>query len=125
MNRAAILRGALAGLGLIVPLVAVQVIVTLVSEDDVSGGLVAVLFLGILLAFGVAGSRAGRRVPSDARRHGALAALAALIVWIPFRLALAAGGDDGNPLAGIGAAAAFALVLGGLGGLWGARRARQ
>lgn len=124
LNRAAIVAGGMSGLAVIVPLVGVQLVATAVSDDEVPGGVVALLFLGILLAFGLAGARAGRRAPDAPATHGALAAVVALVAWVPLRLAIAVAGDGGNPVAGIGAAAGFALVMGTLGGLFGARKAR-
>lgn len=124
MNWPAILAGGIAGLVLIVPLVGIQLAATALS-DDVPGVLVAVLFAGILVAFGVAGAHAGRRAPEAPRLHGALAGLTALAAWIPLRLALAVVADGDDALTGIGGAAGFALVMGTLGGLFGVRRVRE
>ena len=124
MNRPAILTGGLLGLAVIVPLVAVQLVVGAVT-DDVPDALVAVLFVGIVAAFGLAGFVAGRREPGAPAKHGAVAALLALAAWIPLRLVIAAVGDGDNALEGIGGAVAFALLMGAVGGLWSARRARS
>jgi len=124
VNRPAVLIGGMSGLALIVPLVAIQLVVGAVA-DDVPDALVAVLFVGIVGAFALAGSLAGRRAPDSPAKHGALAALLALVAWIPLRLLIAAVGDGDRALEGIGGAAGFALVMGTLGGLWSARRTRS
>jgi len=117
--------GAARGLLFIVPVVGFQLLAARGSDDDLSGGLVGLLFVGILLAFAAAGSRAGRQGSHAPRAHGALAGVFALLAWLPLRIVVAALTDSSNPLRGIGAAAVFAVGMGAIGGVWGAHRARM
>lgn len=124
LDWAAIGHGAARGLLLILPVIGLQLAATAASDDDLPGALVAVLFLGILLAFAAAGARAGSEGRHAPRAHGSLAAVGALLVWLPLRILVAVIGDGGNPVRGIGAAIVFAVGMGAVGGIWGAYRAR-
>ena len=77
----------------------------------------------ILVAYGLAGWVAARAAPGGALRHGALAGLAAVVVWIPVRVVIWAVRESGRGLvSGDRAALPPGQVLGAsaLGRWWGA-----
>ena len=85
------------------------------------------------MAFLLAGFRAGTLVPTAPLSNGMLAALGALLVWIPIRIVvwllreddrgLVSGDDPVLRLGQLFSSAVFAIALGAIGAYVGARRA--
>jgi hypothetical protein len=135
LDAGAVGRGALAGLLVIVPLTALRAVVDRdVSDFDHSGWLY--LFgLGLLAAYVVAGTVAGRRAPDAPLTNGIVAGIGALLLWLPLRILIwAARGEDHGLLTGsepvftagqLFGQLLFASAFGLLGGLLGARSARR
>jgi hypothetical protein len=91
-------RSAAVGFAVIVP---ISVVGALVDDDrprfDHSGW-AYLLFLGILVAYAFAGWLAGTARPDAPLSHGALAAVAALVAWVPFRIVIWLVHDNGRGL---------------------------
>jgi len=94
----AILRGALIGLAIIVPVTVLRVILDREIHDFDDSGWIYPLFVLILVAYGVAGGIAGRARPDAPLSHGALAGLGAFVLWIPIRVVIWAVREDGRGL---------------------------
>ena len=129
----AVVAGALVGLAVIVPVsVLLAVVDNQVTDFEDSGWFVAFTLL-LLLAYFLAGFRAGTLVPSAPLTNGMLAALCSVAVWIPIRIVVwvVRDGDRGlfsgdDPVLRLGqlfGTAVFAIALGAIGGLAGSRRA--
>ena len=118
----AVTTGAVTGVVIVAAVVVVQLVLRATSDDELSGGWRLVLFFGILTAFFLSGERAARRCAGPPVTHAIKAALLALAAWIPLRLAVALAYDDRDPLAGVVLGAAFAIVVGAVGGMFGAWR---
>lgn len=129
-----VLRGAAAGLAVIVPVTIVRAVLDRDVNDLDHSGWVVPLFLLILAAYGLAGWVAGRGAASAPLTHGALAGLGSVVLWIPIRIVIWAVREQGRGLVS-GSRAALppgqvfgALVLsaafGMLGGIVGARTRR-
>jgi hypothetical protein len=128
-------RGALAGLLVIVPLTALRAVVDRdVSDFDHSGWLY--LFgLGLLVAYIVAGTVAGRRAPDAPLTNGILAGIGALVLWIPLRILIwAARGESHGLVTGfepvftagqLFGQLLFASAFGLIGAVFGARSVRR
>lgn len=125
------LTGALVGLAVIAPVsVLLAILDNEVAEFEDSGWFVAFTLL-ILVAYFLAGFRAGSLVPSAPLTNGMLAALCTVVVWVPIRIVVwflrendrgLVSGDD--PVLRVGqlfGTAVFAIALGAIGGLVGAR----
>lgn len=126
-----ILRGAAAGLTVIVPVTILRAVLDRDLTDFNSSGWVYPLFVLILAAYGLAGWVAGRGAPRAPLTYGALAGLGSVLLWIPVRVVIWAVREQGRGLfRGTGAALppgqvlgalVIAAVLGMLGGIVGAR----
>jgi len=111
----AVTRGASAGLAVIVPVTIVRAILERDLTDVSHSGWVYPLSALILVAYGLAGWVAARAAPGGAVRHGALAGLAAVVVWIPVRVVIWAVRESGRGLvSGDRAALPPGQVLGAL-----------
>lgn len=93
-----VLRGALIGLAIIVPVTVLRVILDREIHDFDDSGWIYPLFVLILVAYGVAGGIAGRARPDAPLSHGALAGLGAFVLWIPIRVVIWAVREDGRGL---------------------------
>jgi hypothetical protein len=135
VDAGAVGRGALAGLLVIVPLTALRAVVDRdVSDFDRSGWLYLFGF-GLLAAYVLAGTVAGRRAPDAPLTNGILAGIGALILWLPLRILIwAVRGEDHGLLTGsepvftagqLFGQLLFASAFGLLGGLFGARSVRS
>ena len=93
-----VLRGALVGLAIIVPVTVLRVVLDreIANFDDT--GWVYPLFVLILVGYGAAGWVAGRARPDAPLAHGALAGVGVLVLWIPIRIVIWAVREDGRGL---------------------------
>jgi hypothetical protein len=81
-----VVRGALSGLSLIIPIVIVIEVLDAKIHNFDSSGWVVLGFLLILFAFAAAGYAGGRLGPSAPNTHGILSALGALAVTLVVRV---------------------------------------
>jgi hypothetical protein len=93
-----VLRGALIGLAIIVPVTVVRVVLDREIADFDDSGWIYPLFVLILVGYGAAGWVAGRGRPDAPLAHGALAGLGVLVLWIPIRIVIWAVREDGRGL---------------------------
>jgi hypothetical protein len=94
----AVARGGAAGLAVIVPVTILGALLDHgVSRFDHSGWSYAV-FLGILAAYLLAGWTAGAAQPEAPLTHGAVAAVAAVVAWVPLRIVVWLVRDEGRGL---------------------------
>jgi hypothetical protein len=130
----AVLRGAAAGLAVIVPVTIVRALLDRDGTDFNHSGWVYPLFVLILVAYVVAGSVAGRAAPRAPLTHGSLAGVGSVVLWIPIRIVIWAAREQGRGLVSGGRAAlppgqvfgalVISVALGMLGGIIGARARR-
>jgi hypothetical protein len=93
-----VLRGALIGLAIIVPVTVVRGVLDREIADFDDSGWIYPLFVLILVGYGAAGWVAGRSRPDAPLAHGALAGLGVLVLWIPIRIVIWAVREDGRGL---------------------------
>ncbi len=93
-----VLRGALYGLAVIVPVTVLRAVLDREVHDFDDSGWIYPLFVLILVAYGSAGWVAGRWRPDAPLTHGALAGLGAFILWIPIRIVIWSVREDGRAL---------------------------
>jgi len=135
IDRRAVVIGAVTGLVLIAVISALRAFTDSRVDDFDDSVWIAVFAVAQLVAYVFAGSVAGAQAPSAPLSNGGLAALAAVIVWIPIRVAIwlvrdetrgLLSGDDPVFVAGpVLIALVLAFALGMVGGAFGARaRAR-
>jgi hypothetical protein len=118
----AVSRGASVGLAVIVPVTIVRAVLERDLTDLSHSAWIYPLSALILVAYALAGAVAAWTAPGGALRHGALAGVAAVVVWIPVRIVIWAVRESGRGLvSGDRAALPPGQVLGalGLGGLLG------
>ena len=84
----AIMRGALAGLVVIVPVTVARAVVSHSVTDFDHSGWAIVFFFAILLAYGLAGWVAGSSATGAPLTNGALAAFGAILLWLPLRIVI-------------------------------------
>lgn len=130
----AIARGALLGMGLIIPITIVGAILDRTIDDFEDSGWRVLLALLIVVAFVPAGAYAAVLARNAPLTNGALAGLGAFVVWLPLRLLIWLTRDDsqglvsGNdPVFRPGQVFGFLVIstaLGMLGGVLAARRRR-
>jgi hypothetical protein len=82
----AVIRGALLGLALVIPITIVGAILDRAMDDFEDSGWRVLLALLIALAFVPAGAYAARLARVAPLTNGALAGLGAFVVWLPLRL---------------------------------------
>lgn len=131
----AALRGALAGLAVIVPVTVAAAVVDRWVTDLEDSAWSVPFTLAILAAYLVAGLRAGLDAPTAPLTNGALAGVGAVALWIPVRVAiwavresdrgLVSGDDPALPAGELFGNVVLAAVVGMAGALLGARRARR
>ncbi len=130
----AVLRGAIAGLVVIVPVTVVRALVSHHVHDFDHSAWAAPFFFAILVAYGVAGWVAGRSTPGAPLTNGALAGFGSVVLWLPLRIAIWAIRDDHRGLftgahptmtvAQVFGALVLAAGFGILGSLLGSRHVR-
>jgi hypothetical protein len=130
----AVLRGAVAGLLVIVPLTALRAVMDRETGDFDGSGWLYLFGIGVLLAYVVAGAVAGHRAPGAPLTNGILAGFGALVLWLPVRVLIWAARSESqglfsgvDPVFTVGqifGQVLFAAAFGLIGGLIGARSAR-
>ena len=130
----AVLRGALAGLFVIVPLSALRAVIDSETGDFNGSRWVVVFALALMLAYVVAGAVAAHRAPATPLSNGTLAGLGALVLWMPLRVliwvarsesqGLFTGSEPVFTVGQIFGQLLFAAAFGLIGGFIGARMAR-
>jgi hypothetical protein len=93
-----VLRGALIGLAIIVPVTVLRVVLDREVRDFDDSGWIYPLFVLILVGYFVAGWVAGRARPDTPLMHGTLAGIGVLVLWIPARIVIWAVREDGRGL---------------------------
>ena len=91
-------RGAIVGFSIIVPVTVLHAILDHEIRDFDDSGWRAFLYLFILGGFLAAGWFVGRLQPGTPFMHGALAAIGALVLWIPARVVIWAVREDDREL---------------------------
>ena len=110
-----VLRGALFGLAIIVPVTVLRVVIDREVRDFDHTGWKYPLFVLVLVAYFVAGWVVGRARPDLPLTHGLLAGAGVLVLWIPIRIVIWAVREDGRGLvAGDDAALRPGQVFGAL-----------
>jgi len=94
----AVIRGALVGLAIIVPVTVLRVILDREVSDFDDSGWIYPLFVLILVGYCAAGWAAGRARPAMALTHGMLAGIGVIVIWIPVRIVIWALREDGRGL---------------------------
>jgi hypothetical protein len=84
----AIVRGALAGLVVIVPVTVARAVVSHSVTDFDHSSWAVVFFFAILFAYGLAGWVAGSSATGAPLTNGALAAFGAIVLWLPLRIVI-------------------------------------
>jgi len=131
----AILRGALLGLVVIVPVAVLYALLHRAVDDFQNSGWAPLFALSIVAAYLVAGVGAGRIALDAPLSNGALAGLGSLVLWLPLRVLIWAMRDATNGLftgtdpvfsaSRLLGQAALAVGLGALGAYFAARKARS
>jgi hypothetical protein len=94
----AVVRGALLGLALIIPITIIGAVLDRSLDDFEDSGWRILLALLIALAFVPAGAYAARLARAAPLTNGALAGLGAFAVWLPVRLLIWVTRDDDQGL---------------------------
>lgn len=128
----AVIRGALLGLALVIPITIVGAVLDRAMDDFEDSGWRVLLALLIALVFVPAGAYAARLARTAPLTNGALAGLGAFVVWLPLRLLIwvTRSGDQGlvtghDPVFRPGQLFGFLVIstaLGMLGGFLASRR---
>ena len=92
------LRGALTGLAVIVPVTVLRVVLDRELTDFDNSGWVYPLFVLILAGYFLAGWVAGRTETESPLMHGTLAGIGVLVLWIPVRIVIWAVREDDRGL---------------------------
>jgi hypothetical protein len=131
---AAVARGALLGLALIIPTTIVSAVLDRSIDNFEDSGWRVLLALLIIAAFVPAGAYAGRLARDAPLSNGALAGLGAFVAWLPLRVVIWLTRDDNqglvsgrDPVFRPGQVFGFLVIstaLGMLGGVLASRRTR-
>jgi hypothetical protein len=122
----AVLTGALVGLAILVPVSVLRVILDREINDINHSAWIVVLSIALLVGYVAAGAVGGLRAPNAPLSNGALAALGAVVLWLPIRVVIWLIRDEhrglfngSKPALSPGqlfGAAVLAVVLGAFGG---------
>ncbi len=131
----AVLTGALVGLAILVPVSVLRVILDREISDLDHSVWIVVLSIALLVGYVAAGAVGGRRAPNAPLSNGALAALGAVVLWVPIRVVIWLIREDkrglfngSKPALSPGqlfGAAVVAVALGAFGGFLSTRLARR
>ena len=132
IDRHAVARGAAIGLFLFVPISALRVLIDRSVEDFDHSGWAPLFALAIFGVYAIAGFVAARIVTDAPYSNGIVAAIGALVLWLPIRTLIWAIRDSSQSLFGgtdpvftpgrILGQIVFAAALGAIGGVVAARR---
>ena len=135
IDRAAVARGAAIGLFLFVPISALRVLIDRNVENFDDSGWAPLFALAIFAVYVVTGFMAGRIANEAPYSNGIVAAIGALLLWLPIRALIWAIRDSEQQLFGgtdpvftpgrILGQIVFAAALGAIGGVVGARRSAR
>ena len=135
IDRAAVARGAAIGLFLFVPISALRVLIDRNVENFDDSGWAPLFALAIFAVYVVTGFMAGRIAKEAPYSNGIVAAIGALLLWLPIRALIWAIRDSEQQLFGgtdpvftpgrILGQIVFAAALGAIGGVVGARRSAR
>lgn len=128
-------RGSVVGLAVMVPTTAVAAVLDHSVHRFADSGWAPLFALVILVAYALAGMSAGRLVRDAPLSNGAVAALGALVLWLPIRVLIWAIRHDEHGLFGgrrpvmpvgqLFLQAVLAVALGALGGALAARATQR
>ncbi len=97
-DRGAVLRGAIVGLSIIVPVTILRVVLDREVSDLDHSGWIYPVFVLLLAGYSVGGFVAGKVGPDAPLTNGTLAGLGALVLWLPIRIVIWAVREDGRGL---------------------------
>lgn len=95
---AAIGRGALVGLCVVVGASVVEAILDRSMDDFDGSGWIYPLFVAILVGYALGGYVAGRAAPSSPLTNGILAGVGAFVLWVPVRILIWLARDEDKGL---------------------------
>ncbi len=135
IDRHAVARGAAIGLLLFVPISALRVLVDRSVEDFDHSGWAPLFALAIFAVYAIAGFVAARIATDAPYSNGIVAAIGALVLWLPIRTVIWAIRDSSQSLFGgtdpvftpgrILGQVVFAAALGAIGGVVASRRSTR
>ena len=135
IDRHAVARGAAIGLFLFVPISALRVLIDRNVEDFDHNGWAPLFALAIFAVYAITGFVAARIASEAPYSNGIVAAIGALVLWLPIRALIWAIRDSGQQLFGatdpvftpgrILGQVVFAAALGAIGGVVAARRSTR
>lgn len=135
IDRHAVARGAAIGLFLFVPISALRVLIDRNVENFDDSGWAPLFALAIFAVYAITGFVAARIGTEAPYSNGIVAAIGALLLWLPIRALIWAIRDSGQQLFGgadpvftpgrILGQVAFAATLGAIGGVVAARRSAR
>jgi hypothetical protein len=94
----AVLRGAVVGLSIIVPVTILRVVVDHEVAHPNTSAWVYPLFVLLLFGYAVGGYVAGTAAPDAPLTNGTVAGVGALVIWLPIRIVIWAVREDGRGL---------------------------
>ena len=95
---AAVVRGAVVGLSIIVPVTILRVVLDHEVDNPDHSAWIYPLFVLLLVGYAVGGYVAGRAGADAPLTNGTLAGLGALVIWLPIRIVIWAAREDGRGL---------------------------
>ena len=135
IDRHAVARGAAIGLFLFVPISALRVLIDRSVEDFDHSGWAPLFAVAIFAVYAIAGFVAARIATDAPYSNGIVAAIGALVLWLPIRTVIWAIRDSSQSLFGgtdpvftpgrILGQVVFAAALGAIGGVVAARRSAR
>ncbi len=135
IDRHAVVRGAVIGLLLFVPISALRVLIDRNVDDFDHSGWAPLFALAIFAVYASTGFVAARIADEAPYSNGIVAAVGALVFWLPIRTLIWAIRDSSQPLFGgtgpvftpgrILGQIVFAAALGAIGGVIAARRSTR
>lgn len=135
IDRHAVARGAAVGLLLFVPIFALWVLADHNVTDFIHSGWALLFALAVFVVYGTTGWVAARIAEHAPYSNGMVAAIGALLLWLPIRALIWAVRDSDQHLlggtkpvftpAGIFGQLVFAAALGAIGGVIASRRPRS
>jgi hypothetical protein len=94
----AVVRGAVVGLSVIVPVTILRVVLDHEASDPNHSPWIYPLFVLLLVGYTIGGYVGGRAGAAAPLTNGTLAGLGALVIWLPIRVVIWAAREDGRGL---------------------------